>query len=187
MKHEILFVQGGGKGAYAEDGKLVDSLRRALGASHEIRYPKMPDEHDPDYEKWKPVIARELASLKGVAIVVGHSLGGSFLLKLLVEEEPRNKIAGIFLIAAAYWGGEGWRYEGYERVALPENFASRLPEGAPVFMYHSRNDEIVPYAHLALYADKLPQAKMRSLERGHQLNDDLSEVAADIKGLRMAT
>jgi predicted alpha/beta hydrolase family esterase len=38
-----------------------------------------------------------------MAIVVGHSLGGSFMLKFLVEEEPRNRIAGIFLIAAPYW------------------------------------------------------------------------------------
>ena len=141
----------------------------------------MPDENDPAYEKWKPVIEKELT--QGIAIVVGHSLGGSFLLKFLVEEKPPNRIAGIFLIATPYWGGEGWRYEGYERVELPEDFASRLPRGASVFMYHSRNDEIVPFAHLALYADKLPDARIRSLERGHQLNDDLSEVVADIERL----
>jgi predicted alpha/beta hydrolase family esterase len=51
-------------------------------------------------------------------------------------------------------------------------------------MYHSRNDEIVPFAHLALYAEKMPHAQIRSLERGHQLNGDLSEVVADIKSLR---
>lgn len=69
-----------------------------------------------------------------------HSLGGSFLLKFLAEGKPRNRIAGIFVIAAPYWGGEGWRYEGYERVALPGDLASRLPQGSPIFMYHSRND-----------------------------------------------
>ena len=184
MKQPILFVQGGGEGAYAADGKLVASLQRALGAAHEIRYPKMPDENDPDYGKWKPVIAKELASIEGVAIVIGHSLGGSFLLKFLVEERPPNKIAGIFLIATPYWGGEGWRYEGYERVELPRDFSSSLPREARIFMYHSRNDEIVPFAHLALYAGKLPQARTRSLERGHQLNNDLSEVVADIESLR---
>jgi predicted alpha/beta hydrolase family esterase len=184
VKQAILFLQGGGKGAHAADGKLVASLRGALGASYEIVFPKVPDEQDPDYEKWKPVIAKELARLKAGSILTGHSLGGSFLLKYLVEEPPRREIAGIFLIATPYWGGDGWRYEGYERVALPEGFAARLPRGASVFMYHSRNDEVVPYAHLALYADKLPQAKIRSLERGHQLNDDLSEVAGDIESLR---
>ena len=146
----------------------------------------MPDEKDPDYRNWKLTIERQLAKLEGGAIVVAHSLGGSFLLKFLVDEKPSTKFAGIFLIATPYWGGEGWRYDGYERVALPDDFASRLPQGASVFMYHSRNDETVPFAHLGLYAKKLPQARTRSLDRGHQLNDDLSEVAADIESLRIA-
>ncbi len=180
---EILFIQGGAEGAHVADGKLVASLRRALGDSFEILYPQMPDESDPDYSKWKPVIESELASTEGVATVIGHSLGGSFLLKFLVEEKTAVRIAGVFLIAAPYWGGEGWVYEGYERVMLPEDFASRLPAGASVFLYHSRNDETVPFEHMALYSKRLPQARTRPLDRGHQLNDDLSEVAADIQSL----
>jgi hypothetical protein len=42
----------------------------------------------------------------------------------------------------------------------------------------------VPFAHLAIYAKKLPQATIREFDgRGHQFNNDLSEVAADIKSL----
>jgi len=90
----------------------------------------------------------------------------------------------VFLIATPYWGGDGWRYEGYEAAALPKDFPSRLPKGTPIFFYHSRDDEVAPFAHLALYEHKLPQATIRVLDgRGHQLNNDLSEVAADIKRL----
>ena len=187
MKQTILFLQGGGEGAYEADAQLVASLRRTLGDTYAIQYPKMPNEDDPDYERWKPVIEKEAEKLGSNAIVIAHSLGGSFLLKFLVEEKPRNKIAGIFLIATPYWGGDGWRYQGYERVALPNGFARRMPHGASIFIYHGRNDEIVPYAHLALYAERLPQAHTRSLEGGHQLNNDLAEVAADIRSLRAAT
>ena len=70
---------------------------------------------------------------------------------------------------------------------LPPNFVSHtklLPEGLPVFLYHSRDDEWVPYAHLALYAEKLPQATIHEFDgRGHQFDGDLSEVARDIKEL----
>jgi uncharacterized protein len=183
MKQEILFIQGGAEGAHAADGKLVASLRRTLGDSYEILYPQMPNESDPDYGTWKPIMAKELTRIEGIALAVGHSLGASFLLKFLVEEKPATRIAGIFLIAAPYWGGEGWVYEGYQRVMLPEDFASRLPAGASVFLYHSRNDETVPFEHMALYSKKLPRATTRVLNRGHQLNDDLSEVAADIQSL----
>ena len=111
-------------------------------------------------------------------------MGGSFLLKYLSDEKIETRVAGLFLIAVPYWGGDGWRYEGYEAVALPADFSSKLPKSAPIFFYHSRDDEVAPFAHLALYEDKLPQATIRVLDgRGHQLNNDLSEVAADIKCL----
>ena len=60
----------------------------------------------------------------------------------------------------------------------------RRTGGVPVFLYHGRDDEIVPFAHAGLYAKALPHAVVRPLDgRNHQLNDDLSEVAADIRRL----
>src|SRR5688500_4940236 len=49
MANQVLFVHGGGGGAYEEDQKLVASLRSTLGADHLVRYPKMPNEEEPDY------------------------------------------------------------------------------------------------------------------------------------------
>jgi hypothetical protein len=70
---------------------------------------------------------------------------------------------------------------------LPKNVAATLPRGLPVFLYHGREDEIVPCSHLELYAQALPQAIVRALDgRNHQLNDDLTEVADDIKRLASA-
>jgi len=187
MKKQILFIQGGGEGAYEEDGKLVAYLRNALSDAYEVLYPQMPNESDPDYEPWKGQIKKELAALEGKAILIGHSLGSSFLLKYLAEEKIEKAIAGIFLMATPYWGGNGWKYEGYETITLPEDFAWKLPSGAPIFLYHSRDDEIVPFAHLALYAEKLPQATIRALDGGgHQFNNDLADVASDIEYLRQA-
>lgn len=181
MKKHVLFIQGGGAGAYNEDEKLVAYLRNTLGTLYEVRYPQMPSESDPDYESWKTQIKKETSGLQGEVILIGHSLGSSFLLKYLAEEKIEKAIAGIFLMATPYWGGDGWQYEGYERVVLPENFASKLPGRVPIFLYHSRDDEIVPLAHLALYAEKLPQATIRALDDGgHQFNNELSEVIADI-------
>jgi serine hydrolase len=181
MKRQVLFVHGGGQGAYEEDRKLAASLRNALGTAYEVRYPKMPDEDRPEYEAWKDQIARELAGLDSEVILVGHSLGASILLKYLSDEKVERPIAGIFLVAPPYWGAEDWEVSEY---ALREAFASRLPKELPVFFYHSRDDEWVPFTHLALYRAKLPQATIHEFDgRGHQLDDDLSEVAQDIKRL----
>jgi predicted alpha/beta hydrolase family esterase len=180
MKKQILFIQGGGEGAYEEDRKLVAYLRNALGDAYEVLYPKMPGENAPDYEPWKVQIKKELAALAGEAILIGHSLGGSVLLKYVSEERIEKPIAALCLIATPYWGGDDdWQYDGYR---LQEGFASKLPSRAKIFIYHSRDDEIVPFGHLALYAEKIPQATIRELDgRGHQLNNDLSEVVEDIK------
>lgn len=181
MRIQALFVHGAGQGAYEEDRKLAASLRDALGTAYDVRCPKMPDEDSPEYESWKEKIARELTALDGEVILVGHSLGASVLLKYLSEVKAEKPVAGLFLIAPPYWGAEDWEVEEY---ALQESFASKLPKDLPVFFYHSRDDEWVPFAHLALYAEKLPQATIREFDgRGHQFDDDLSEVARDIKGL----
>jgi predicted alpha/beta hydrolase family esterase len=175
MKKQVLFIHGAG--GYEEDKKLAADLRDALGTTYDVRYSKMSDNHE--VAVWKNQIARELAVLDGEVILVGHSLGGSILLKYLSEEKVDKPVAGVFLIALPYWGAEDWEVDEY---TLEKDFASKLPEELPVFMYHSRDDETVPFAHLALYAEKLPQATVYEFDdRGHQFDDDLSEVAQDIR------
>ena len=181
MKKHVLFIQGAGEGAYVEDEELVKSLRDVLGTEYEVRFPKMPEDEDQGYEAWKAQISKELAALGDAVMLVGHSVGSSMLLKYLSEENVENSIAGIFLIAAPYWGAGGWQMDEFK---LDEDHASKLLKAVPVFFYHSRDDDIVPFTHLALHAEKFPQATIREfVERGHQFNNDLSEVAADIKSL----
>jgi predicted alpha/beta hydrolase family esterase len=181
MRKRVLFIHGGGEGAYVEDRKLAVSLQDALGTAYDVRCPKMPDEDRPMYAAWKERIAKELDALEGEVILAGHSLGGSILLKCLSEEDLEKPVAGLLLVAAPYWGIEDWEVGEY---ALREDFDANIPEEMPVFFYHSRDDEVVPFAHAALYAQKLPRAAVREFDgRGHQFDDDLFEVARDIRRL----
>lgn len=180
MTKQVVFIQGAGAGAYDEDARLAHSLRNALGPSYRVRYPRMPNEDEPDYGAWKARIADELAQA-GEAVLVGHSIGGSVVAKVLTTT-PRPALSGVFLIAAPFWHDhEIWRWN---EVELPQDVAAALPPGLPIFLYHGSDDEIVPVEHVDMYADLLPQAVARRLDgRNHQLNDDLSEVASDIAGL----
>ena len=180
MTKPILFIHGsGGEGAYAEDGILVASLQNALGSAYPVRYPKMPLEESAGYADWKAQIAREFSALDGDVILVALSVGGSILLKYLAEEQVEKPIGGLFLLATPYFGeDENWNYP---EMNLPQDFATKLPVIPRIFLYHSRDDEVVPFAHLALYAAKLPQAIVRIFDgRGHQFGNDLAEVAEDI-------
>lgn len=187
MAKAVLFIQGAGEGAYHADKKLADSLQEALGAGYEVRYPVMPDEANAPYELWRQRVETALATMAGPVILVGHSVGASILAKCLAEHalgSLEKPVAGIMLMSTPFWGGEGWRYDGYQQLELPDDFASRLPQDAPVFLYHSQDDASVPFNHLALYARLLPKANVREIASGgHQLNNDLALIAADIIGL----
>lgn len=179
MKKYVLFIQGAGQGAYEEDGLLVASLQNALGPAYDVRYPRMVNEESPEYRDWKPQIESELAALNGEVVLVGHSVGGSVLLKYLSEERVGKSIDGLFLLAAPYWGAdEFWKWD---EVRLPHDAAAKLSSTPRIFFYHSRDDEIVPFAHLGLYAAILPQATIREVDgRGHQFGNDLEDIAEDI-------
>ena len=178
---QVLFVHGAGGETFQEDEALVRSLREALGPDFVVEYPEMPDADAPEFGTWSARIARELSALDGAVILVGHSFGASVLLEYLSEKRIEKPIAGVFLVAAPYWGAEDWEVAEYE---LREDFPATLPEDVPIFLYHGSDDEEVPFSHLALYAGQLPHATVREIEgRGHQLGDDLSEVAEDIARL----
>lgn len=181
MNKHVLFIQGGGgKEDYEADAKLVASLREVLGEAYTVHYPFLPDESSPDLGR-KKQIGKEISGINGKIILAAHSLGASMLLKYLSEAEVKKEIVGIFLISAPFWSGdEDWK----QAFKLQENFADNLPEDVPVFLYHCRDDEEIPFDHVGLYAQKLPQAIVHEIASGgHQLNNDLSLVANDIKTL----
>ena len=182
MTKQVLFIQGGGEGAHDEwDNKLVDSLSRELGPSYAIRYPLMPNEADPNYAAWKAALEAEFAALEPGAILVGHSIGGTVLINVLAERAPERTPAGLFLVASPFVGEGGWPADGFEP---HPDLGARLPTKMPIFLYHGREDETAPLAHVDLYANALPIAHIRRLDgRDHQLNNDLSEVARDIRQL----
>jgi len=179
-RKQVLFVQGGGEHGYEADANLAASLREALGATYNVRYPHMPNDDAPDFG-WGRQIGQELSAIKGEVILVGHSLGASMLLKYLSENTITNPIGGIFLLATPFWSGdEDWQ----KALALREDFADRLPSDVPIFLYQCRDDEEIDVATLAIYAKKLPHATVReNASGGHQFGNDLTQVALDIKKL----
>ena len=181
MAHQVLFIQGGGEDAHRWDTLLAESLRRALGSDCEVRFPRMPNEAEPNYARWKAALIKEFAELGDGAILAGHSIGGTILINVLAERASSFAPGAILLIAAPFIGKGGWHVEDIEPRA---DLGARLPHGVPVFMYHGDSDETAPVSHLALYARAIPHARVRQLaHRDHQLNNDLSEVAKDIREL----
>lgn len=179
MKKQILFLHSAGpQGKHEGSSDLVAWLRKELSHDYNVHYPIMPDPDNPEYEAWRKKTEEELNKTDDGVILVGHSLGGSILLKQLSEHPFKKKIAGLFLVATPFWG------EGMEEYMLEDNFTSKLPDIPVTILYHSRHDEIVPFSHVGTYAKKMPKAFVREL-RGdeHAFTDGIPELASDIKNL----
>ena len=134
MKRQLLFVQGGGKGVHDEwDNKLVESLLGALGEDYEVHYPRMPSEDEPRYAPWKATLERAFETLRDGAILVGHSVGGTILVRVLAEQSSARKFGALFLIATPFVGAGGWSTDDLQ---FPPDLGARLPGNVPIHLYH---------------------------------------------------
>ncbi len=178
---QILFIQGGGNGGYEEDSKLAASLQARLESNFKVHYPLLQtDEAKPDFG-WLEQIRKEIENIKGEVVLVGHSLGASMLLKYLSENRIKKPIAGLFLISTPFWSGnEDW----VKGLKLQEGFSAKVPENIPVYFYHCKDDKVVSFQHFMHYKQKIPRANFCEIKSGgHQINNDLSIVAKDIRFL----
>ena len=177
----VLAVHAGGDPRHPlGSGRLFDWLADDLGSDYRVLAPIMPEPDEPHYRPWRDRIEQELGNVQGSVILFGHSFGGSVLVKYLAEGSLQLTVRGLFLASVPYWGPNGWQYEEFD---LPDDFAARLPP-APIFLYHSRDDPEVPFAHVGLYAAKLPQATVRELDGDeHSFTSGLPQLVTDIRRL----
>ena len=182
MTKQIIFFHGGdSEKDYEADTKLVDSLKAKLGSEYSVHYPLLVNDGTPDLGRRKQ-ISHEISASADNVILVGHSFGGSMLVVCLSELKITKKIAGIFLLAPPFWqGDEDW----VQPFKLHPNFAKRLNKKVPIHFYHCRDDREVPFAHMIIYKQHIPWASFHEIAvGGHQLNNDLTHVAVDIKSIR---
>ncbi|WP_408010293.1 hypothetical protein ACJROX_08385 [Pseudalkalibacillus sp. A8] len=84
MKKYVLFIHSAGAQVLHQgSSELAAYLKDALGYEYDVLNPKMPEPENPEYTLWKVQIEKELSALDGEVMLIGHSLGGSVLLKYL--------------------------------------------------------------------------------------------------------
>ena len=175
----VLFVHSAGpQGPHEGSADFIESLQTELGPRYAVHFPKFPDPENPKYEAWAKRLEDELAATQASALLVGHSLGGSVVLKFLAENQAYDAVQAIFVLAAPFWGDELSDFQ------LPADASASLKRLPRVFLYHSRDDDEAPFAHLARYAALLPQAVVRELDGfSHVFPNGCPQLVADIRAL----
>jgi hypothetical protein len=142
----------------------------------------MPNSQNAKYEEWKIWFERYSEFLHDGIILIGHSLGGYFLAKYLTENTMPVSVRALFLIAAPFkpddFGGE----DGGDFVFDTSKLGKLTERAEKIFIYHSKDDPIVPYAHAQMYKHVLYGAKLVFFEdRGHFLEEEFQELLQNIE------
>ena len=165
----LLFIHGAG--AYGRARPIADALGAALGVP--VRLPRLPDD-DMSLDRWAERIRDALDALEPPDVVVAHSFGASVLLQVLADRTrplPRRAV----LLAMPDWSADGWGVQEY---------AFDGPEPAQALsLHHCRDDEIVPFSHLASNVSRLPSATVHPHDTGGHWFDGLTAaIVADLRG-----
>lgn len=180
-KIPLLFIQGGGQDGYHAEQSMVASLRYSLPDQFQVYYPELRTEESQRDFGFCDQIGAELSKIPDPLILVGHSFGASMILKFLTEHHFTSAVTGVFLLATPFWNGKAHWVQG---IMLKDGFAAKLDAELPLYFYHCFDDQEVAISHLEDYRKCLPQANFNVKQSGgHQLNNNLSFLAADIKSL----
>lgn len=156
-------------------------LGERLGSDYQVIAPRMPNAANARYVEWKIWFEKHVPFLDEKVILIGHSLGGCFLARYLSEEKFPKTISGTFLIAAPFGPGE----DGHLTEFVPHGPLTLLEaQGGMVYLYHSKDDEVVPFTECEKYRTALPTATVRIFEdQNHFIDDEIPGLVDDIKVL----
>jgi hypothetical protein len=199
MKKQILLIHGGDVfDSYEEyleflkgyrldidkikDGNWKDNLQKSLGSDFEVIYPQMPGKYNAKYAEWKIWLEKYVAFLRDDVILIGGSLGGIFLAKYLSENKFPLKINSVFLLGAPLDDEKGGKLNDFKISGSLDNFNSQAEK---IFLFNSRDDEVVPFAEQDKYSKALPKAEKVVFEdRGHFTQAEIPELVEKIKSLK---
>ncbi|MFW0871446.1 MAG: alpha/beta hydrolase [Patescibacteria group bacterium] len=193
---QLLFIHGGEIFAKEEDAldflasleidpnedkakRWKHYLAEDLGDDWQVYAPEMPNKLDAKYGQWKIWFEKYIPYLKDGVVLVGHSLGAMFLARYLSEQRLPVQVSKLFLLSGecvpnecVEKGGRGGSfYPEMENIEVLEDSAWEI------YIVHSRDDPVVPYAHALRWKECLPKAKMVSFEdKGHFLHERFPEL-----------
>lgn len=191
-KQQVVYIHGGE--SFETDEKFLEYLHEynldisqlknksekwnrhldvALGGMFDVIEPQMPNYRHAKYDQWKLWFEKIVPQLKDDVVLVGNSLGSTFLLQYLAHVILPVRIKGLFLVAGA-------RHEGDMQV--PQNLENVKEQVDQIYLYHSQDDPVVSFADSEWIHEQLGISYLRNFDGvGHFAVKDIPELYQDIK------
>lgn len=137
-----------------------------LGKNYDVIVPDMPSKDNAKYDQWKVWFERYFDLLEDNVILVGESLGGTFLIKYLSENKVPFKIRSLVLVAAGFDVAVGYSFGDFlVEPKNTENFSEKIDNLA---LFYSDNDPFVPLGEVEKVASLKDGCHKEVLhDRGH--------------------
>jgi predicted alpha/beta hydrolase family esterase len=158
------------------------SLAGELGQNFQVLAPRMPNGTNAKYAEWSLWLERCLKFVEDGVILIGHSLGGIFLAKYLAEHTFPKKIKATLLVGSPF--DDVSTVESLNDFALPASLERFAGQGGKVYIVHSQDDPVVPFAETVKYQRAIPQAKILAFtDRGHFNQPSFPELVELLRSL----
>lgn len=130
----------------------------------EVVCPQLPDPENPDPEAWTQALLEVSSPLDKETIIVGHSLGGAAVLRLIEAAEARTTPHAVVLIATP-WMIRDERFRGFFMSEL--DFEVLMWRASKFIVLHAKDDPIIPFEHGKKLAGALHARFVEAESGGH--------------------
>jgi predicted alpha/beta hydrolase family esterase len=129
----------------------------------DVLVPSFPNADNASYEEWKIYFEKIIPYLRDNAVIIGHSLGATFIAKYLHENPGAVFVDTLILIAGLYTD------DPQEAGSFTVGSITKVSESAQtIHAFHSSDDMVVSYDNIAIVARDVPSAHIHSFDqRGH--------------------
>ena len=169
---------------YVRQKKWRHTLQEGLGHDYEVFLPYMPNKMNAAYVEWELWFEKYFPFLQGEVTLIGHSLGGAFLLRYLSTHTLPVPVAALYLVAAPYFDqisteGGDFRFDS-------SLLTSQRGIAQEVVLVHSKDDVVVPFSHFEKFKEIFKEGEtLVFTDRGHFNQESFPELIEDIKRNRV--
>lgn len=144
----------------------------------EVLLPQMPNKFDARYEEWEVWFNKMIPFIGQDVILIGHSLGGSFLSKFLSENDFPVRIASLHLVAPPFDDESIYPLLGFKQTESTK----ALSKIDTIHLYFSSDDPVVPFSEMEKYKTLLPHANSHSFsDRRHFNQLEFPELIEEVR------
>ena len=197
---KIFYIHGGTTHSTQEkfyeylENKTIELEKRApiwtdhLDANfpdHQIVRISMPNKVNADYKAWEIIFKKYLSHINPEDIIIGFSLGATFLLKFLSQNQLPTAPKKLVLVAGPI-DSEGSTEElcnGFESKATDLDSKTLQAQSHKMQLFYAKDDPIVPIIQMQKIKNHLPNAIFIELQNrgGHFITPDFPELVNLIK------